>query len=111
MTADFDTTNVRHRAVGEDAELREGRATPGRDEESPIRRKRDAIRIMVGGDALRDLARRGIHNGVVIADILCRVDELSLCCYGDARGITGAGAVRSLCLRQYKLVLERRCTV
>src|SRR6266699_4895647 len=103
MTADFDTTNVRHRAVGEDAELREGRAAPGRDEELPIRRKRDAIRIMVGGDALRDLACRGIHNGELIADILCHVDELSVGRYDDARGIAGAGAVRSLCLRQHEL--------
>src|SRR5438045_9608948 len=90
MTADFDTTNVRQRAIREDAELREGRAAPGRDEESPIGRKRDAIRIMVGGDALLDVARRGIHNGEVIADILCHVDELSVGRYGDARGIAGA---------------------
>ncbi len=58
-----------------------------------------------------DLARRGIHNGEVIADILCHVDELSVGRYGDARGIAGACAVRSLCLRQHELVLERRCTV
>src|SRR6516165_5841387 len=102
MAAHINASEIGELSISENMKVGDSRTSPRRDEKMAVAAKDDTIRVVIGRQALHDLARRAVYDCQAIADVLRHVNELAARCNREAGRVARARAIGRFLFGEYK---------